>query len=186
MLSGSGCSDGPKEEGKENLITCDDRVVTVSDYNKVLTVAKANYSFEMIQDKNAFKSIKITILNQLIEEMVLLRMAKENKIIVSDEELKQAVDIIREDYPEEEFKKALLENVVSYEVWEKRLRKRLLMEKVVKTVLDPQVTVSDEEENVMDLKRKKMEETYRKFILEYKDKYKIKIDDAQWSKIIGD
>lgn len=215
LMAGAGCSDVQKEEGTENLITCDDRVVTVSDYNKVLAVAKASYSFEMIQDKKAFKAIKITILNQLIEEMVLLRMAEENKISVSDEELTAAIDVIREDYPEEEFKKALLENVVSYEVWEKRLKKRILMEKVVKTVLDPQVTVTDEEvtrylktmENkgktgedqtarkpdrpdndqiVMELRRKKMEETYKNFIMEYRDKYKIEIDDAQWSKIIGD
>lgn len=211
----TGCSDVRKEEGTANLITCDDRVITVSDYNKVLAVAKASYPFEMIQDKFAFKAIKITILNQLIEELVLLRMAEENKISVSDEELKAAIDVIREDYPEEEFKKALLENVVSYEVWEARLKKRLLMEKVVKKVLDPQVTVTDAEvaqylktiapegekkddqkgkkaekpdieKIMMELRRKKMEETYKAFITEYRAKYKIEIDDDQWSKIIGD
>jgi len=229
MIGLSGCSNTKQKDGKEILISCDDKVVTVSDFNKALTLAKTAYSFEVIQDKDAFKAIKLRILNQLIEEMVLIQMAKEKKIVITDEELNFAIDSIKQDYPEGEFENTLLENVISYETWEKRLKKRLLMEKVVAEVLEPQVTVSpeeiaayvkamegedgdsgsqadavsdqeesegspadksgnpiDDEEIILDLKRKKIEDTYKNWINEYKDKYKIEISDAQWSKIIGD
>ena len=249
-LGGSpGCSKMKEGVNQEYLISSGDRVVTVSDYNKALSVAKAAYSFEVIQDKEAFKFIKLRILNQMIEEMVLMKMANEEQISVTDEELNQAVADIRGDYPEEEFENTLLENVVSYATWEKRLRKRLLMQKVIKNVLEPQVTVTPEEiQNYMntpeedaqgdmddesgseaseeevtqiqpsakasdteteegegqdlaaengeedkltsekiakELKRQKVEAIYKNWISEYKDKYKITINDAEWKKIIG-
>ena len=246
-----GCSKMEEGINQEYLINSGDRVVTVSDYNKALSVAKPAYSFEVIQDKEAFKFIKLRILNQLIEEMVLMKMANEENISVTNEELQQAVADIRADYPEEEFENTLLENVVSYATWEKRLRKRLLMQKVIKKVLEPQVTVTPEEiqtymntleeaadtdslsesettdqetdqdalddikadskdeedtnnsegtdtssengevdklsnENIVkELKRQKVEAIYKNWISEYKDKYQIKINDAEWKKIIG-
>ena len=236
-----GCSQTKEGANQEYLISSGDRVVTVSDYNKALSVAKTAYSFEVIQDKEAFKFIKLRILNQMIEEMVLMKMANEEQISVTDEELQQVVAAIREDYPDEEFENTLLENVVSYATWEKRLRKRLLMQKVIQNVLEPRVSVTPDEieaymntlkeeeaedtdgektsetteketvksentddegknasgENgeeedkltnekiIKELKRQKVEAIYKNWISEYKDKYKIKINDAEWAKIIG-
>jgi arginyl-tRNA--protein-N-Asp/Glu arginylyltransferase len=101
---------------------------------------------------------------------------------------------------------------VPYQSWEKGLKTRLLMEKVVAKELGDQIVVTPDdvskyyeahhkngkltpdikkvskdinETMTKNLRRKKIEEAYKPWIKELQKKYIIEVNKAQWEKIIG-
>jgi hypothetical protein len=145
-------------------------------------------------------------------ELIILERATELGLSVSDEELEKAVADIKKDYPEDSFEKTLLEYAVSYETWQDRLRKRLLMEKVIQQELEDQIVITSEdiakyyEENfrakapdadselntedinkmiIEQLRRAKLEHAYQIWINKLKQKYPIEINTVQWERISG-
>jgi parvulin-like peptidyl-prolyl isomerase len=145
-------------------------------------------------------------------EMIILERAEELGIYVTDEEVEKAVADIKQDYPEDTFEKTLLEFAVSYASWEARLRNRLLMEKVIDSELESKIVITSEDianyyENnvkaqrsdldsetkmedinemmIKNLRQQKMEEAYKKWIKELKQRYTIEINSIQWEKISG-
>jgi hypothetical protein len=71
----------------------------------------------------------------MIDELILLEEAHSLRLAVGREELAAAVEKIKADYPEGGFEQVLLENAIPYAEWEKAVRRRLLIEKVVEVGL---------------------------------------------------
>lgn len=208
----AGCADSESGCRDEYFIRVGDSVITVLDFKRAFEIVKASYSHRAMQQPDAVQEAKLRFVKQMTEEMILRERAKDVGITITDEEVKQAVEDIKRDYPEDVFDQILLEYAVPYQLWEKGLETRLLMEKVIAKELGDQIQVtpddlskyyeahhkSDEltsdikkaskdinETVIRNLRRKKIEEAYKPWIEELRKKYIIEINKAQWKKIIG-
>lgn len=214
MLIGifGGCMNSEPNLDHEPLIRVGDRILTVLDFNKTFEIAKTAYPHNFKDDPEDFRNARLRLLNQLVVEMIILERADELGLSISGEEIDKAVSEIKSDYPEDTFETALLENAVSYESWEARLKNRLLMQKVVDHELKDQIAITPEDialyyeknyeateadaestsadkdinENIIKhLRQQKAEQAYKIWIKELKGKYSIEINDAHWEKLSG-
>jgi hypothetical protein len=208
----AGCADSESKYRDEYFIRVGDSVITVLDFNRAFEIVKASYSHGAMQQPDAVKEARLRFVKQMTEEMILRERAKDIGIKITDEEVKQAVEDIKQDYPENVFDQILLEYAVSYQLWEKGLETRLLMEKVIAKELGDQIVVTPDDVSkyyqahhkndelipdkkkvskeinetiTRNLRRKKIEQAYKPWIKELQKKYIIEINKAQWKKIIG-
>ena len=207
-----GCTNSESNPDAEELIRVKDRVLTVLEFNQAFEIAKTAYSHNLRYEPNAYRNAQLRLLNELTVEMIILERAAELGLTISDEEVEKAVADIKKDYPEDTFEKTLLEFAISYDIWEKRLRNRLLMEKVIDHELKDQILITpediakyyeshframapdaDSEVNREDinemiieqLRREKMEQAYQTWINKLKQQYPIEINSVQWERISG-
>ena len=208
----AGCADSESKHRDEYFIRVGDSVITVLDFNRAFEIAKASYAHSAMQQPAAAREAKLRLVKQMTEEMILLERAKDISIKITDEEVKKAVEDIKRDYPENVFDQILLEYAVPYQLWEKGLETRLLMEKVVAKELGDQIVVTPDDVSkyyeahhkndnltpdmkevskdinetiIKNLRRKKIEEAYKPWIKKLQKEYIIEINKTQWKKIIG-
>jgi hypothetical protein len=212
FASFSGCMDSESNLDHEPLIRVGDRILTVLDFNKAFEIAKTAYPHNLKDEPEDYRNARLRLLNQLVVEMIILERAEELNLTISSEEINKAVSEIKSDYPEDTFEMVLLENAVSYESWQARLKNRLLMQKVVDNELKSQITITPEdiaryyEENyqatdadaesisadkdineniIKHLRQQKAEQAYKTWIKELKGKYSIEINDTHWERLSG-
>ncbi|MDJ0831001.1 MAG: SurA N-terminal domain-containing protein [Desulfobacterales bacterium] len=206
------CSDSKSKTNDAYLLRVRESVVTVEDFKKAFEIAKSAYSHNIMQDPVAYREAQYRLLNQMTEEIILHERAKDLNIVISEQEMEQAIADIKGDYPEGVFEQTLLENAISYEIWKKGLRNRLLMEKVVAKELEEQITInsqdiakyyqeqlsnSDSETDntqtpnninemiIKHLRREKAEKAYKTWISKLQPDYPVEINWEQWEKLIG-
>lgn len=209
ILMGWGCTGSSPENENNYLIRVGEHVLTTLDFKTAFEIAKSAYPHNEMQNPSAFKAAQSRLLNQLTEELILLERAGELGIFITESEIDAAVSRIKKDYPGGVFDETLLEYAVSYETWKKRLKIRLLMEKVVEEELKDHISITAEDilsyyethyrlkpqtekdtENinaliVEQLRRKKAEDAYRAWIKELHDRYSIQINAEQWESVVG-
>ncbi|MBC8199722.1 MAG: SurA N-terminal domain-containing protein [Desulfobacterales bacterium] len=127
------------------LIRVGDRVATTDDFNRAFEIIRTAYSHNALQEPDSCRGAKLRLLSQLIEEMIILERAKELNVEISDSEVDEAVARMKGDYDDNAFEQILLEYAVSYNLWEKELGKRLLIEKVVERELKEHVVITPED-----------------------------------------
>jgi len=204
----SGCSGTESVQIDEYLVRVDGNVVTVLDFQRAFETAKSAYPHNVTNESSVYREVKQHLLNQMIEALIVVQRAKELNITVIDQELGDAVEKIKRDYPEDEFEQMLLEYAISYKMWEKGLRTRLIMEKVITEDLKNNIVVTPDdmakyysehlkegsgdlsnkpatEIAVKNLRNAKAELAYKTWINELQRKYKIEINKKQWEKIIS-
>ena len=204
----SGCGD--RSEG-DDLIRIGQRVVTVADFSRALEVAKVAYPHSSMQNPEEVRETQLRLLNQMTEEMILLQRASESNIGVSDAEVEEAVEKIKSDYPDNVFEETLMEYAVSYKVWRDGLKNRLLMEKLVEQELRDEVAItadeiaefyrdfydgdsnqpsamqhSEEIEEIIvkQLRRRKIELAYKKWMDSLRGQYTVEINRKEWDKLL--
>lgn len=219
----SGCADsepglghgnraGSKAGGKDRyLIRVGDSIATLRDFESAFEIAKVAYTRKAIQNSDAMQKVQLRLLNQLIEEMILLESARELHVKVSNAEVEKAAEVVKESFPENTFEQAFFENAIAYRSWKRRLKIRLIMEKVIEKEIEQRIVItpediscyydqyikgiglkpSNDESNdasetiVNHLRRIKAEEAYNKWLNERQQKYTIDINEALWEKIAG-
>ncbi|MGD8991559.1 MAG: SurA N-terminal domain-containing protein [Desulfobacterales bacterium] len=206
----TGCTDSDSSSGNEPLIRVRDRVLTVFEFNEAFEFIQSVHPQDLKDHPEDMRDAQRRLLNQLTVEMIILERAEELGLSISDEEINKAIDDIKSDYPEDTFEKTLLKTAVSYELWEARLKNRMLMQKVVDNELKDKVVISPEdiadyyERNIKTrakeseiagskddinemiikyLRREKAEKAYKVWINNLKKNYSIEIDSVQWEKI---
>jgi len=205
-----GCADPEAKYGDEYLIRVGERITTIDDFKRAFEIVKAAYPHNVLKGSACLREARLSLLNQLIEQMIILERAVEQNIGISDSEVEEVIAGIRKDYPEGEFDKTLLEYAISYQSWKEALKKRLLIEKVIAEELEEKVVItpgniseyyernyerfflnSDSKENsanineviVKHLRREKVEEAYKVWIKKLKKNYKIEINRGRWEEI---
>jgi len=213
IITGAGCSGSKSGRGEGCLIKVGDQITTDFDFNRAFEFSSAAYPHNEIQDFGIVRKMKLRLLNQLIEEMILLQKAKELQIVVSESEVDKAVNEIKKDYPENEFKEIFLENAVSYDTWKDRLKTRMLIEKVISSEIRDRIVITKEDiskyyqENSTDeslksdladsstdineiivktIRMEKAEKEYKSWIKNTKKEYKVEINKELWRKILGE
>jgi hypothetical protein len=145
----TGCGDSKDESalqlGQQILVRVGKRAMTVNDFNRGFHFFGMDYADAMASDPSDLKEAKQQYLVQEIEKMILLEYAHELNLDVSDAELEAAVAAIKKDFPDDTFEQTLIEQAVTYPVWEKQLKIRLLIDKVIKKeVFDTVAGATDE------------------------------------------
>jgi hypothetical protein len=141
----SGCTDRQQQRQDVYLIKVGDKILTVGDFNKAFEIAKAAYSYDILQNPEAIREAMFRLVKQMTEEMILLERAKETGVTVTPSEFEKALADIKADYPDNEFQNSLIENAVPYLSWEKALKRRILMEKVVDKDLGDRIRVTPDD-----------------------------------------
>ena len=206
------CNDSETNVEDQYLIRLGNRSVSVLEFKEAFEIDKIAYPPQIRNKPDDLRKAQMRLINQMMVELMVLERAQELGIELSEAEVERKIAEIKSDYPEGVFEETLLEVAVSYETWVKRLKNRLIMEKVVDKELKDKIVITPEdisayyEENfkgkqqalelnedsgdineaiIQILRRKKLEEAYSSWINELKSKYKIEINNKQWEKISG-
>lgn len=214
----AGCGQFESDPSKEYLIRVEESVVTVDDFKRALEIAKTAYEYNAIagngesetgedtaMKKARFRMVKIRVLSEMTERLVLHQRAKELGIRVAEAELEKEISKVKSSFPEGEFEKTLLESAITFPLWKEQLKDRMLMEKVIAADIRDKIEITPEELAVYyknnfkndsskdrekademmirRLRRKKVEETYGSWLENLKKKYKIEINREQWENI---
>ena len=208
----AGCTNSNSNSGNEPLIRVRDRVLTVFEFNEAFEFIQSAHPQDLKDHPEDMRNAQRRLLNQLTVEMIILERANELGLSISDEEVNKAVAEIKSDYPEDTFEKTLLKTAISYDIWEARLKNRMLMQKVVDNELKDKIVITPEdiadyyERNLKSraqesemagskddinemiikyLRREKAEKAYKIWINNLKKQYSIEIYSAPWEKMSG-
>ena len=204
----AGCKNNSSSFEEAFLLKTGASVITVGDYIASLEIAKIAYSHSDIKQSGTFRKIQLRLFSQLAEEIIMMEIAHEKNIVISEQELDKAINNVKEDYPEGVFEEMLLENAITFDLWKKNLGRRLLMEKVLDQEIDLKIDITPEvieayyknnkkpvdvekgensEEKYSRLIRKirmdKKQEKYQQWIEKKKKDYSIEVNEKVWEKI---
>ncbi len=210
ILAGCNKEQETKLDDSEYLIRVGRNVVTLRDFNNALDIEGTAYPENIRDDHEAFGKLQLQVMKQLTERLILQERARELHIWVSDPEIEEAISEIKTGYPEGEFENVLLESAISYDLWKKELKARLLMEKVVARDMGERIVITPEDmatyhqehhpdkspdsapslEEMDDMAirqiyRIKSEKAYQSWIRELQEKYAIEINKERWEKLTG-
>jgi len=208
----AGCDNQGAQLSVVSLVRVNDRSISVDEFNSRFDAVSAEFPLPAQADPAVDKEMKLRLLHQLTEELILLERAEELNLEISDQDLTSAIDRIRADYPEGEFEKVLLEQAISYSLWKAQLRVRLLKEKVVREDLEisivltpaeisaayeshysPSDTAGHERLNDADIDEKvvkfvrqqKAQQFYQAWLKDLQSMYDVDINAAAWEKMNG-
>lgn len=207
-----GCSDSKGPVLPEVLIQINDSFVTVDTFERAVQDTTDDFPTEMDMDAGVLADIRLRILNQLTERLILIERARELNLQISNTELEEVVASIKADYPKGEFDQVLLEQAVSFQQWKNDLRIRLLMVKVVDHELEPRIHITPEEisdyyekhyrasgsdpdkqEDVSNIdaiilqqvRNSKKEALYREWMNTLEKQYTLNVNQVAWDKIVN-
>ena len=208
----AGCSDFEHEQNHEYFIKVGDKTLTVADFNEAFEIAKNAYPHNSIQQPDVIREARIRLIQQMTEEMILLKRAEELGITINESQVEKALGDIKKDYPDNVFQEILLEYAIPYQSWREGLKTRLLMEKVITQELGDKIEITDDdiskyyEEHFKDnnaspdvktmskdindtiikiLRKEKMEKAYASWIKKLKNKYVVEINEKELGKMTG-
>jgi len=146
VLSLPGCP-GNNGAGTEvrPVISVDDHVLTLSEFNEYFEPLKMSYGREENEDASSLREARARFLLELIEEMIILRRAEELGLHVSSAEMQQALENLEGDYDDQGLKDMFMRQAISLETWKERVRRQLLVEKVLNQDLGEGISVTPEE-----------------------------------------
>ncbi len=203
-----GCDFSDKNNGKQYLIKVGEIELFTEEFNQIFEIVKAGYA----KDINATeaKIAKFRLLIDLTNEMLLINEAKKLGVDISEQELNGAIDDIKADFPENLFERMFIEQAISFEIWEKRLKSQLIINKLITSNLLKEVSILPEdirkyyatpynngqegnssgktEDNrklLQYLRNEKAQELYSEWFEKFKESYSIEIDQSKWQKVFG-
>ena len=112
------------------MIVVGSKKITASELTKDLRFIGASLDLP-VKEREKFKE---QLLSQAIDQYLILEYGREQDITLSDKELQDNLEAIKRDYTEETFNDALLRGYVDFGEWMDRMRGRLLITKIMKTV----------------------------------------------------
>lgn len=136
-------------------------IVTQKDLNDFINFTRvqmaAEYQGEQLESK--IQSIKLDLLDRLIEDRLILQEAKRNKISIDENRVKAKIDEIKKRYGSEvEFRNTLLKQGFVQADIESKIKEQLLMYSIIdmkiksKIVINPSEVTNYYEENIEKFK----------------------------------
>ncbi len=127
------------------LMKVGERSVTADEYRRSLNIYRTSTGLYVDDDLAAEREMQIRFVQQLADQLVLLEHARTLGIEVSDQELDEALETFKRDYPDDVFEQLLLENAITLEEWKASLRTRLIIERVIQKELEDQIRISEQD-----------------------------------------
>ncbi len=191
MWSGCPGQKGPPDTGT-HVLKSGPVVITLADFMGELELKKTAYPYNIKDNPSEYNEMVMDLVRTLMDETLLLRLAEEKQIIVTQEEINAAENRLKEDYPQDSFEQMLLQNAIPYLLWKKRFERQLLMDKVLEIELFSRVTVTaheidlfyqqqagediTENELIEKLKSQKVQQQYDDWIEHLKTLYPVEIN----------
>ena len=192
------------------LIRVGTSTITVAEFKRAVEASgEEAFPGEQAIGRTALNDLRVRVLNQLSEELVIAERAKQMNIRVSDRELEQAISAVKADYPDNTFEKTLLENAVSYQAWKKKMATRLMVDKVIaKELVDHvQITSNDvadyfqthfpdgipkgeeaervNQKIVQHLRHQKAEALYKNWIETLRNQFPVEVHQERWNRLVN-
>lgn len=131
-----------KDAADPVLISINGRTVTVAQFKAEFAKTLSSEQSLTPEEK---AELERSFLVQIIDQELALGEAARQKITVTAAEVDAALAEYRQDYPDGTFDEMLKERAITLEQWRKELEQSLLIEKLARQVVYPDVAVSDEE-----------------------------------------
>jgi peptidyl-prolyl cis-trans isomerase SurA len=90
-------------------------------------------------------SLRLSILNELIETEILMRRAEKLGLLATDEEVDRKLNEVKSPYTAEEFNKRLQEKKISLEDFKRDLRRSLTRDKVLNKEITSRINITDQD-----------------------------------------
>ncbi len=208
LLFMGGCGGSESEQGASYLIRVGESTLSRLEFNQALEIAKTPYQQELADHPDLLRGLRLQVLEECLERLILLERARELGITVSQEALDRAVEKARAEYSQAEFEQMLLESALSYRRWKAELKTHLLMQAVIAQDLAESITVSPQsiaeyykshyskKKNakqaqdpdaaiVRELRRKKAQALYPTWLRDLKSRYDIQVNPQGWKRILN-
>ena len=204
-----GCSRKKVED--EYLLRVHSLSMTPSEFNQAVKAASEEaFPGEQNVAPAVLNELRMRVLTQVTEEMMIGAYAADHGIEISDAEVDKAVAAIKADYPDNTFEETLLENAISFQFWRKQLARRLLVEKVIAKELISPVQINSEDiaeyvkanypdgvpedqdsdafnqKIIKHLRQQKAELAYKEWINGLRQSYPVEINRPTWDRMIGE
>ena len=123
-------------------------VITQKDLNDFMHFMRMQYSKELegkaLEEK--LKGMKADLLNRLIEERIILQKAKEAKIDINQERVKERIDEVKKHYPSEvDFEQDLAKQGLVQADLENKIREQIMTYYLIEQKVRSKITVRPEE-----------------------------------------
>lgn len=206
MSIATACSRKSQEDAY--LIRVGTGIVTVAEFKRAVEASSEEaFPGEEAISPKALHDLRVRILNQMSEELIISERAKQLNIQVSEEELEQSIAAVKADYPDDTFEKTLLENAISYQVWKKKMATRLLIDKVISKELVDNVEITSEDVStyfqthfpegvpkgedidqinkriVQHLRHQKAEQLYRSWLDTLRKVFPVDVHQQRWNQL---
>lgn len=90
-------------------------------------------------------SLRLSILNELIETEILMRRAEKLGLLATDEEVDRKLNEVKSPYTAEEFNKRLQEKKISLDDFKRDLRRSLTRDKVLNKEITSRINITDQD-----------------------------------------
>ena len=87
---------------------------------------------EMEIDDQGLTQVLDPLVDTIVDRLLIVEYARDEGIVVSDEELGSAAQEIRKDYSKTEFRELLLQQTIDIDEWQEGLRRQLLVKKIMR------------------------------------------------------
>jgi len=138
-----GCQKEDANLSQDVLAQVNEELITLEEFNNELRDIKLEHG-KLPEDRESLDQLKTTFLDQIINRKLILGEARRIDIHVSEEEINKTILALKRDYAGETFKTMLEGRGMSFEEWKRRLKEKLLAEKVINTVAHFDGPIDDE------------------------------------------
>jgi len=138
----TGCGETEKKTVTQFLIKTSLITVSSLDFSEELDRKKAAYPYDIKENPVEYNDMVINLVKIISHEIVLLSAATDKKINITDQEAASAEKKFKKDYPEDSFDQILLEEAISYPLWQKRFKKNMIIEKLIDQELKEKIEIT--------------------------------------------
>jgi peptidyl-prolyl cis-trans isomerase SurA len=140
---------GAQQVIEEIVAVVNDDVITLSDYRREYDarVQMLRSQFQGDEYEKQYQAMKAELLDGMITETLLLQLAREKQLNVS-EQLKQQIDYVKKQNnleTDEDLRRALARQGLEWESWRKQFEETLLQQAVIYTEVERSISVEDSE-----------------------------------------
>src|SRR3990170_3640211 len=142
LLNLSACSLG-RDDSKEVLKKVNERVITAGEYRDAL---KRLVPADQGQSGDELAELKKELVNEMVEEELLLEEAQKLGAGGTDTEVASEGEERKKEEGDEAFKSVIKERYGSFEGWEERIRRKLLVKKAIEKLTNSVKVTNGESE----------------------------------------
>jgi peptidyl-prolyl cis-trans isomerase SurA len=139
----AGCGSG--KDGSDVMAKVDGRKIFRADVDKYY-VNQTSGSDQQPSGEQA-TSLRLSILNELIETEILMRRAEKLGLLATNEEVDRKLTEIKSPYTQEQFDQRLREKKITLDDFKRDLRRSLTREKVLNKEITSKINVTDQDIN---------------------------------------
>jgi peptidyl-prolyl cis-trans isomerase SurA len=143
LLFIAGCSSG--KDGSDVMAKVDGRKIFRADVDKYYVNQTAGSDQQPSGEQAT--SLRLSILNELIETEILMRRAEKLGLLATDEEVDRKLTEIKSPYTQEQFDQRLKEKKITVDDFKRDLRRSLTREKVLNKEITSKINISDQDIN---------------------------------------